>query len=81
MGEKKAINSQNKIERKVLYNLKIDLLYMLVKSITPLPVRTVQQITVSFIKGLIEFLNKTLQKFSTAVRHQFVRGKKSFNSL
>lgn len=54
---------------------------MLVKSITTLPVRTVQQITLSFIKGLIEFLNKTLQKFSTAVRHQFVRGEKSFNSL
>lgn len=54
---------------------------MLVKSITHLPVRRVQQITVSFIKGLTEFLNKTQQKFSTAVRHQFVRGEKSFNSM
>lgn len=54
---------------------------MLVKSITSLPVRTIQQITVSLIKGLIEFLNKTLQKFSMEVRHQFVRGQKSFNSL
>lgn len=55
---------------------------MLVKSITSLPVRTVQQITVSLIKGLIEFLNKTLQKFfSMEVRHQFTREEKSFNSL
>jgi len=76
-----VIDSQNKIKRKVLYNLKTELLCLLVKSIAPLPVRTVQQITVSFIKGLMDFLNKTLQKFSTAVRHQFVRGEKSFNSL
>lgn len=54
---------------------------MLVKSLTSLPVRTVQQIIVSLIKGLIEFLNKILQKFSMEVRHQFTRGKKSFNSL
>lgn len=53
----KESDSQNKIKRKVLYNLKIGLLYMLVKSITHMPVRTVQQITVSFIKGLTEFLN------------------------
>lgn len=46
-----------------------------------LPVRTVQQLTASLIKGLIEFLNKTLQKFSMEVRHQFTRGEKSFNSL
>lgn len=54
---------------------------MLVKSIKSLPARTVQQITDSLIKGLIEFLNKTLQKFSMEVRHQFTRGEKSFNSL
>lgn len=54
---------------------------MLAKSITSLPVRMVQQITISLIKGLIEFLNKRLQKFSMEVKHQFTRGEKSFNSL
>lgn len=54
---------------------------MIVKSVTLLPIRTVQQITVSFFKAFAEILNKTLGKFYIAARHQFVRGEKSFNSM